>query len=310
MATPKRPPLGGPRSSSRRPPPRPKTPEDYTPTPVRIVAPGDALHHLLNQEQGSPASVRVHPVPLHRFTSFGQLEVPSPTMTTTSLIDSWRSRKSALSAVTKRLSLNLELGKNIVKKKLKAVTTKGIQEEKDKGQLSPSPSSSSAEKLFNSRRLPKLQIPDLRIAVKEALNTACSTETQESPNFPLLELTPTSRELKYQWQDDDHPADVRAEFHNMFSARRRVRKGKKFGAKVAAYYRARPTWDHRWGLRMSNDNHDDRALLRLLTDTLQEQKDYATRLVQKNPGSYPGLEAVAAPGCTLSLYWQHKSSHR
>ncbi|KAH8157675.1 hypothetical protein CIB48_g10581 [Xylaria polymorpha] len=304
MSTPKRPPLRGP-----RPPPRPKTPANYIPTPVRTVAPADALHHLLNQEQGSPASVRVHPLSPYRFMSFGQLGMASPTMTTNSLRDSWRSKRSALSAATKRLSLNLELGKNIVKKKINAVKTKAIPEEKDKDQLSPSPSSSSTESLFKRRRLPKLQIPDLRIAVEEALHSACSTDTQGSPNFRILELTPTSRELKYEWQRHDHPADVAAEFHNMLSARRRVRKGK-FGAKVTSYHRARPTWDDRWGLRISNDNHDDRALLRRLTDALQEQKDCATRLVQKNPGSYPGLEAVSAPGCTLSLYWQHKSSHR
>ncbi|RYC65896.1 hypothetical protein CHU98_g307 [Xylaria longipes] len=302
MATPKRPPLRGPR------PPRPKTPADYIPTPVRTVAPIDALHHLLNDEQGTPVSVRV---PRERFTSFSQVAVSSPTKTTISLRNSWRSKRSALSAATQRLSLNLDLGKEIVKRKIRAAKKLAtIVDEKDKGELSrSSSSSSSSESLFKRRRLPKLQIPELRTAVEQALHSACSTDTQESPNFRLLELSPTSRELKFEWQRDRHSADVAAEFHNMLSARRRVRKGK-FGAVVTRYREARPTWDDSWSCRISNDNHEDRALLGKLVESLQEQKDAATRLVQKNPGSYAGLQAVSAPGCTLSLYWQHKSSYR
>lgn len=45
-------------------------------------------------------------------------------------------------------------------------------------------------------------------------------------------------------------------------------------------------------------------------NALQEQKDEATRIVQKNPGRYPGFEPVSTPGCTLKLYWQNKSSYR
>ncbi|KAJ8123954.1 hypothetical protein ONZ43_g220 [Nemania bipapillata] len=82
------------------------------------------------------------------------------------------------------------------------------------------------------------------------------------------------------------------------------------GAEVTRYQLARPTWDGSWAVRSRNDNMQDRKLLRKLTDALQEQKDYATRAVQKNPGRYPGLEPVSAPGCTLKLYWQHKSSYR
>ncbi|KAI0458300.1 hypothetical protein F5B21DRAFT_460543 [Xylaria acuta] len=304
MATPKRSPPRGP-----RPPPRPKTPADYIPTPVRMVAPADALHHLLNEEQGSPVSVRVHPLPREPFTSFSQVAVSTPTTTTNSLRNSWRSKTSALSAATQRLSLNLDLGKAIIKKKLRAAKIKAAIDEKVKGQVSRSSSSSSTESLFKRRRLPKVQVPELHIAVEKALHSACSTDTQESPNFRLLELSPTSRELKYEWERDHHSADVAAEFHNMLSARRRVRKGE-FGKVVTAYREARPTWDDSWGCRISNDNREDRALLGKLTDELQKQKDHATRLVQKNPGSYPGLEAVSAPGCTLTLYWQHKSSYR
>ncbi|KAI1757495.1 hypothetical protein F4782DRAFT_131848 [Xylaria castorea] len=302
MATPRSPPLEG-----SRPPPRPKTLVGYTPTPVRTVAHTDALHHLLNEEQGSPASVRVHPLSRERFTSFSQVAVSSPTTIANSLASSWRSKRSALSAATQRLSLNIDLGKEIIKSKLRAAKT--TVDKKDKGQLSRSSSSSSTESLFKRRRLPKLQIPELSIAVDEALHSACSTDTQESPNFRLLELSPTSRELKYEWQSEHHSADVAAEFHNMLSARRRVRKGK-FGAVVTKYREARPTWDDLYGCRISNDNHDDRALLSRLTKTLQAHKDYATRIVQKDPSSYAGLEAVSAPGCTLTLYWQHKSSYR
>ncbi|KAI0477039.1 hypothetical protein F4859DRAFT_71840 [Xylaria cf. heliscus] len=294
------------------PPPRPNTPMDYIPTPVRTVAPTDTLQHLLNEQQGSPISVIVHPVPRERFTNFDQLpEAGSPTTTTISLKNSWRSKRSSLSAATKRISLSLSLGRDIVKKKIEAVkkTKTIVIEEKYKGQPSRTPSSSSSESLFKRRRLPKLHIPELRLAVEEALHSACSTDTRASPNFRVLELSPTSRELKYQWERDHHPADVAGEFHNMLSARRRVRKSK-FGAEVQRYRAARPTWDDSWGCRGANDNREDRALLARLTEALQEQKDHATRLVQKNPGLYPGLETVSTPGCTLTLYWQHKSSYR
>ncbi|TRX92478.1 hypothetical protein FHL15_006645 [Xylaria flabelliformis] len=299
MAAPRRPHLG-----DSKLPTRPKTAVDYTPAPISPVTPTDALHHLLNAGQGSPASVKVHSLPQERFASFSQTALSTPT-TIKSLSNSWRSQKSALSAAVKRLSMNMEMGKDIVKRKLRAAKTaldKKVKKE-DKGQLSRSSSSSSKDSsstraLFKRQRLPRLQIPKLRIAVEDALNSACSTDTQESPSFRILEMSPASRDLKSEWLSD-HPPDVVAEFHNMFSARRRVRKGE-FGAVVERYQRARPTWDQRWGLRIENDNHDDRILLKHLTDALQERKDYATRLVQQNP-NYPGLEPVSTPGYYVGM---------
>ncbi|KAI1738276.1 hypothetical protein F4680DRAFT_467500 [Xylaria scruposa] len=261
------------------------------------------------EEQGSPLSIKVHSLPQARFTSSSQAALGTP-----ATVKSWRSTASALSAAAKRLSWNIEMGKETLKSKLTAVkTAMSKKDKKGKGQLSRSSSSSSKDSssttaLSKRERLPRLQIPKLHAAVDEALNSACSTDTQKSDSFKILEMTPTSRDLQSEWLGE-HPPDVVAEFHNMFSARRRVRKGK-FGTLVDRYQRARPTWDDRWGLRMENDNHDDRILLRHLTEALQEQKDYATRLVQKNPGPYPGLEAVSAPGCTLPLYWQGKSSYK
>ncbi|KAI0554899.1 hypothetical protein F4679DRAFT_595414 [Xylaria curta] len=272
MAAPKRPHLGGSK------PPRSTT--AYTPMPSSPLTSTDALHHLLN----------VHSLPPTAY--------------------SWKSKKSALGAAAKRLSQNIEMGKETVKRKLTAVKTAiNKKDKKGKGQLSRSSSSSSKSTIALTQRnkLPRLQIPKLNTAVDEALNSACSTDTQKSPSFRILEMTPTSRDLQSEWLGE-HPPDVVAEFHNMFSARRRVRKGK-FGAVVTRYQRARPTWDDRWGLRMANDNLDDRVLLKHLTEALQEQKDCATRLVQKNP-NFPGLEAVSTPGCTLPLYWQGKSSYK
>ncbi|KAI0907069.1 hypothetical protein F4824DRAFT_19595 [Ustulina deusta] len=322
---------------------RPNTPRDYIPTPIRTVAPTDALDHLLNEKQKS-ASVRVHPIARERFLTFSQLAPPTPT-TPGSVKPSLISRRSALTATRRSLSSGLDLSKAAIKKTRPAVETavaaskkaavvaagrltriatnalrasekeKGKKKEKEDEKecekecpLSRSSSSSSSTKsLFNRRRLPKLQIPEIGIAVENALNSACSTDTQDSPNFRLLELSPTSRDLKYEMLNDDHPQDVTAEFHNMLSARRRVRKGK-FGAVVTRYCEARPGWNDHWGLRSYNDNREDREFLRRLTDALQEQKDYATRLVQRNPDLYTRLQPVSSPGCTLKMYWQHKST--
>ncbi|KAF2969577.1 hypothetical protein GQX73_g4013 [Xylaria multiplex] len=319
-----------------RGPPHPKAPTGYIATPVRTVAHTDASNHLVNGQQRS-SSVGVHSATQEQFVNFSQLVPPSPT---TSLAQvSSKSKRSTLKAARKGLSLGLELSRATLEKTKPAMETavaagkkaaivaaghlsalrdnenekgkeKNVQKRKKSGlsRSYSSSSSSSAKSLFHRRRLPKLQIPELSVAVDEALHSACSTDTQNSPSFGILELSPTSRDLKSEMMND-YSSDVVAEFHNMLSARRRVRKGK-FGAEVTRYLRARPTWDDHWDLRIRNDNHDDRELLKRLTDALQKQKDYATRLVQKNPGTYPGLEFVSAPGCTLKIYWQHKSSYR
>ncbi|KAI1421401.1 hypothetical protein F5Y12DRAFT_707014 [Xylaria sp. FL1777] len=323
-----RPPVRG-----RRPPPRPKTPANYIPTAVGTVAHSDTINHLLNEEQKS-GCVRMHPIPAGRLASSSR---PSPATPTTldSVKDSSKSKRSALDIARRSLTSGLDRSRATIGKtgpavktavaaskrvaigaagRLNKIATNALKaNEKGKGKekeemhpLSRSSSSSSNKSLFYRRRLPKLQIPDVDVAVREALNSACSTDTQDSPNFRLLEISPTSRDLKYEMLDDDHPPDVMAEYHNMLSARRRVRKCK-FGAEVMRYCEARPTWRDHWACRAPNDNMEDRELLKGLTDALQHQKDVATRLVQRVPHLFPGLQPVSSPGCTLKMYWQHKS---
>ncbi|KAI1203245.1 hypothetical protein F5X97DRAFT_285400 [Nemania serpens] len=311
-------------------PPRPKTLVGYVPTPIHTMAPRDAFNHLLNAEQRRSESARVHALaPRRRFVSFTQLAPETP-CTTTSAKPSWISKRPVLDKARRRVLSSLDLSKAafgktkpavqsaviagrravfVATRSLSRVATRALNlEELDTvSTFSRVSSSSSKKSLFHRRRLPKLQIPDLSIAVDRALNSACSTDTQKSPSFRILEMTPTSRDLSHEWTA--HSDDEAAEFHNMLSARRRIRKSE-FGLEVARYQRARSTWDEPWAYRFSNDNHEDRGLLRSLTDALQEQKDHATRLVQKNPGAYPGLEHTSTPGCTLTLYWQHKSSYR
>ncbi|KAI1160996.1 hypothetical protein F5B18DRAFT_630066 [Nemania serpens] len=314
-------------------PPRPKTPVNYVPTPVRTVAHADAFGQLLNHKQKQSESSRVHAMtPRGRFISFGQPPPESP-CTPTSAKPSWLSKRSVLDITRRKVLSSIDLSKTAIGKtrpamqsavtagkkavfvtasRLSEMATNALGlEDNDDGAsaLSRSSSSSSAKSLFHRRRLPKLQIPELSIAVEKALNSACSTDTQKSSSFRILEMSPTSRDLGYEWTREHHSHDEAAEFHNMFSARRRIRKSK-FGLEVARYQRARSTWDEPWNYRITNDNHEDRDLLRRLTDALQEQKDHATRLVQKNSGVYSGLEHISTPGCTLKLYWQPKSSYR
>ncbi|KAI0115866.1 hypothetical protein GGR51DRAFT_575660 [Nemania sp. FL0031] len=309
------------------PPPRPKTPTDYIPTPVRTVAHTETIQHLVNSEQKGLGPVRVHAMSRDRFAGSGQLSPRSPTASG-SIGASSKSKKSILDIARRGLSLGRDLGRATIDKTRPVVrsaiksskkATSGAADHLNRAATSESEtikvevtsfsSSLSEESLFKKPRLPKLQIPDVSAAVDEALNTACSTDTQKSSSFGVLGSSPTSRDLKFEWTNDDHSKDVAAEFHNMLSARRRVRKGK-FGRLVAKYQRARPTWDDSWSLRISNDNEEDRKVIGALTEALQEQKDHATRAVQKNPSQYPGFESVSTPGCTLKLYWQHKSSYR
>ncbi|KAI1306398.1 hypothetical protein F5Y03DRAFT_406087 [Xylaria venustula] len=313
------------------PPPRPKAPTGYTPTPTLIVAPADAFHHLLNEEQKT-SHVRVHPIAREQLQRSGQVPPTTP-ISVSSVQASSKSKRSVLDTARKGLSLGLDRSKGAIEKtgpvvktavsaskktavatasRLNKITTnafKSNKKENEKGQVSRSSSlssSSSTKSLFHRRRLPKLKIPEVGVAVHQALNSPCSTATEDSDKFQFLELSPTSRHLKYEMQDTDHSKDIAAEFHNMLSARRRVRKGK-FGSRVMSYCHARPTWKDHWAARTSNDNLEDRALLKELTEALQEQKDHATRLVQKSPNLFPRLQPVSSPGCTLKTYWQHKS---
>ncbi|KAI1828168.1 hypothetical protein F4861DRAFT_488995 [Xylaria intraflava] len=309
---------------------RPKMPVHCNTMPNLTITPSKPSGTFIDEQQGTP-STSARPMSRGQFVNFDQLELPSPGVTGSAKF-SWNSRRSTLKAVGRTLSLGLDVGKsrlgrtktvigaaaaagkeatrNTASKLKNQFVANAAKTDDDKFNDTPSRSSTSsdAKSLFHRRRLPKLKIPDLTIAVEEALNTACSTDTQSSENYALLELSPTSRHLKDQMLSD-HPDDVVAEYHNMLSARRRVRKGK-FGAEVMRYRQARPTWDDSWTTRSLNDNMEDRELLRILTDAVQEQKDHATRLVQRNPDPYPGLQPVSAPGCTLKTYWQHKSSYR
>ncbi|KAI1108936.1 hypothetical protein F5Y14DRAFT_434300 [Nemania sp. NC0429] len=328
-----RPPVEGAR------PPRPRTPVDYVPTPVCVVSPTDTFEQLLNEEQKRSNSFRVHRMMLPRdqFVSFSQLQLApdSPRTTASTAKRSWLSGKSVLDSARRKVSSSLDLSKAALEKtkpvvqsavtrtvtrgkkalfvaakglSQAATKTLGLEDDDSASALSRASGSSSHKSLYHRRRLPKLQIPELHISVEKALNSACSTETEKSPSFRILEMSPTSRDLEHERRGHDSE-DIEAEFHNMLSARRRIRKSS-FGQEVARYQQARSTWDEPWLYRIQNDNHEDRQLLRQLTDALQEQKDHATRLVQKNPGAYPGLEHVSDPGCTLKLYWQHKSSYR
>ncbi|KAI0976090.1 hypothetical protein F4678DRAFT_415816 [Xylaria arbuscula] len=316
----------------QRPPPRPKTPTDYTPTPAHTVTPADAFHHLLNEEQKT-SHVRVHPIARERLKRCGQVPPTTP-VSATSVQASSKSKRSVLDTARKSLSLSLDRSKLAIEKtgpvlktavsaskntavatasrlnKITANAFKSNRKENEKrcelSRSSSLSSSSSTKSLFHRRRLPKLKIPEVGVAVYQALNSPCSTATEDSDKFQFLELSPTSRHLKYEMQDTDHPKDIAAEFHNMLSARRRVRKGK-FGSQVMSYCHARPTWKDHWAARASNDNLEDRALLKKLTDALQEQKDHATRLVQKGSNLFPKLQPVSSPGCTLKMHWQHKS---
>ncbi|KAI1349893.1 hypothetical protein F5Y01DRAFT_326870 [Xylaria sp. FL0043] len=289
-----------------------KTPANYgAPTQARPVGPNETRHLLHEEQKGAFLTVS-------RTTTRGSSEASSKSGR--SAIEAARkggkaaieaSKKAAVGAVHHVNKIATKTFKTSEKenKKENKKNKKNKKLNETKCQLSHSSSSSSSTKsLFHRRRLPKLQIPEVRIAVREALDIPCSIGTPDSASFALLELSPTSRVLKYHWQDDDEPEDVRAEFHNMLSARRRVRKGK-FGAEVTRYCLARPTWKDRWGCRCPNDNREDRELLKNLTDALQEQKDYATRLVQKSSRPFPGFEPVSCPGCTLKMYWQHKSAY-
>ncbi|KAI1121135.1 hypothetical protein F5Y10DRAFT_282744 [Nemania abortiva] len=288
-------------------PSRPKTPEDYTPTPVRTVAHTDTHAHLMNDRQRESGPLRIHEIPRDRFTSFNQLQPQSPvtgesTKSKKSLIDSARRKLSAAFGKTKPAVQSAVASSKDGLTRV-ATNTLGLNETDNE-----TDDIGSEESLFHRPTLPKLKIPDVNEAVEQALNSPCSTDTEKSENFGVLGQSPTSRELKSQWLEG-HPGDISAEFHNMLSARRRVRKGK-FGRLVSRFQRARPTWDDHFSFRAPNDNLTDRRTIRELTDALQEQKDHATRLVQNNPSPYPGLEPVSSPGSTLKMWWQHKSSYR
>ncbi|KAK5629510.1 hypothetical protein RRF57_005225 [Xylaria bambusicola] len=307
-------------SRGRAPPPCPTMPTDYVPTPIRtIITPAETFGHLVNEKQRLTSS-RVHVLAKERLTGSRPTTPRTPTAVS-SIIESVRTGRSALSSAGRNIASGLgkakpAMGTAVAASKKAAVTTANhlariATDMKKKGKevdVASTPSSSSSQKsLYHRPRLPKLKIPEVDAAVRKALNSACSTDTQDSENFRILEISPTSRELKYEWQNDDHPPDVMAEFHNMLSARRRVRKGK-FGSRVTRYCKERPTWQESWVARAHLDNHEDRALLKELTNAVQEQKDYAARLVQRIPDQFPGLEPVSRPGSTLKLYWQHKST--
>jgi len=329
-------PSSRPQSRNLQPPPRPSTPVGYVPTPSRaIIPPSDAHEHLLNEDQRNSGIHIVHSLPRERFRNPNQLRPPFDTPTARF---SFESRKSTLKAARETLSKGLKSGKATLtktkpvveaavsaSKKVVAATANNLSQARNSSNKIPktnvkgpngrpmsrtsSNSTLYARALYDAKRLPKLKIPNVDVVVEEALNSACSADTTESDGFKYSEMSPTSRDLKLETLCK-HSDDVTAEFRNMLSARRRVRKSK-FGAEVGRYCLARPTWDEPWNfLRSPNDNLDDRAMLKALTDALQEQKDHATRLVQRHPDRYPGMRPVLEPGCTKTMYWQHKSTYK
>ncbi|KAI8628776.1 hypothetical protein F5Y19DRAFT_113508 [Xylariaceae sp. FL1651] len=309
--------------SARRAPPRPQTPVYYIPTPNRTIAHADTFEQLLNERQRSEP-IQIQTLCGDRFLSFGQLPPPSPATTVSSKFSS-RSTRSALQAARKGLTRSVTLGRAafektrpaieaaiITSKKAAAVTRNNLdrlgnastsKSDKTKTyELSRSSSKSSAESLYHMKALPKLIIPDTKVAVEEALNSTCSTETLQSPGFQILESSPTSRSLRHKIFED-HPEDAIDEFRNILTARRRVRKGK-FGRKVTKYCEARPMWDNPWGMRGYKHNSRDNLLLKDLIAAVQKQKDYAAEIVQRRPDHYPGFRIISEPGITRKFNCQ------
>ncbi|KAI1809552.1 hypothetical protein GGS20DRAFT_281313 [Poronia punctata] len=328
------------KSRHAQPPPRPRTAVDYCPSPVDPIHPIDAHDQLLNSDQRGSGVGMVHLIPRERVERLRSSEqVPTPYTPTSMGRLSRASTRSTLQAARDGLVRGLSFGKATLDKTKPAVeaavsaskkvveaTAHNISQVRnsrsnknnvkgpDGRPMSRRSSNSTlyAHALRDAKRLPKLKIPDLNTAVEAALDTALSTETVKSDNFHWDYMSPTSRDLKLETMnkhDDDHSDDVANEYRNMLSARRRVRKSK-FGAEVARYRLARPSWDEPCEfLRSRSDNPEDRELIAILTNALQEQKDRATMIVQRNPNPYPGFRRVSQPGCTKTMYWQHKSTY-
>ncbi|CAJ2509740.1 Uu.00g056400.m01.CDS01 [Anthostomella pinea] len=157
--------------------------------------------------------------------------------------------------------------------------------------------------VFMRKRLTRLDIPEPMSAAEAALNSACSTETMKSPNWSVEGQSPTSRDLRHH-VTNDYPYDTLAEFQNMMSARRSVRKSP-FGREVTKYIEARPGWDDE---KLGNTHISllDRDNLKLLTAHLQHQKGKAQELARDQPEKYP-LRYVNVQGSTKKHWWQARS---
>ncbi|KAI1500743.1 hypothetical protein F5X99DRAFT_385345 [Biscogniauxia marginata] len=297
-------------------PQRPKTPDNYVPTPYHQIAPAPAsmLEKLTNEHQKGEAAC-VHNMSREQLRSSGRLMPPPQSPSPTAYSN--RSNTS-FQSLAKGVVKGLALGKTVFEKTRPAIET-AIKKGKEAGQrsketekaknainkkggLTHSSSTSSRESLYYGRELPRLNIPDARKAAEEALGSACSMETTKSPSWRIVELSPTSRELRQQ-VNEDYSQDIKAEFLNMISARRRARKSK-WGRQVARVCWARHGWDD--GLPNPYDASEI-AYLKTITAALQEQKDTAQDLAKRNPARYPGLRPVRNPGCSNKDYWQHRS---
>ncbi|KAI0166623.1 hypothetical protein GGR57DRAFT_510236 [Xylariaceae sp. FL1272] len=168
--------------------------------------------------------------------------------------------------------------------------------------------SGSSDSLYYRHNLPKLKIPDTKTAVEEALNSPCSTKTTDSPTWQILRMSPTTIDLRFRVSAEEQKGrrDMRNEYCNMLSARRRVRKTQ-FGKTVTSHQQARPAWDEFSLSGPGSYNYEDAKHLYDITCVLQEQKDLATKLVQAASNAYPRLRPVNVPGSTRIDYWQHKS---
>lgn len=296
-----------------RSPPRPRTAQDYIPTPISVVQHTDTLEQLLNDKQKS-SPVMVHRMPPSRFTSFSQLPQVSLALEKGSKTASGSRSQNLMDAAHNGVKRTMSLGIASVEKTAAAVTPRALQRSKTNAEGAKRPPltrSGSYEftylDLAHRDRLPKLVIPDLDVAVEEALNSARSSDTDRS----ILRgdgQSPTSDMLKYElYGSYFHTKDVEAELRNMLSARRRVRKGK-FGSRVNLYQRVRDYWDHE--LRSTRYHPGDVEMIGMLTKVVQKQKDHATRLVQENPSRFPGLRPVSEPGCTREYFWHIKSTYK
>ncbi|KAI0196422.1 hypothetical protein F4808DRAFT_304531 [Astrocystis sublimbata] len=293
-----------PEGSSR--PARPSTARNYNPTPVgHTIGPGESLQQLRNRDQDAPLRVQIPP--REQFTSFSQMEElglatarpePSPKPSLKSRVSGLAAKTKLKRAITKTMKVM-----SIPKKTGEGSKSKG----KGKESLSRSSSDETGVPIWKRRKLPPVAIPDLRIEVQKALLTACSTDSRSSSGWSTLGTSPTSRVLRDYCLDSDLPPDVRSEFHNMYTARRRVRKSE-FGKLVQEYRDARSGWDSSFSPHI--DNPQEKTMIRRMTNAHQAQKDHATTVVQQDSTPYPRMHFVEQPGCTLPLYRQEKSAYK
>ncbi|KAH9904356.1 hypothetical protein F4778DRAFT_59840 [Xylariomycetidae sp. FL2044] len=300
------------------PPPRPKTPGGYFPTPDAIIDPTEAARHLRNHEHQSPGTpLHVHTLAVDRFPGRDSLHPPqsptvsvSPKLSPTASISSKLSSKSTSSmkaftrSATKVFGKGLEKGRSSVSQAgaglAKAVGVARIEEKPRLAITVPASAivatPGSLQDLYHGRQLPRLYIPDARAQAGTELSRRLSTDTLDSPTFKsILALSPRSRDLRHQLHED-HSQDIMAEIRNMLSARRRIRKSE-FGRAVHEYLMARQNWED----LPSRFDPDDIKLMKEIVQALEDQKLAAEKLVTRHPHLYLGMRHVKERYCSRDV---------